>query len=141
MSEDNNAVNSRLILVRHGQTLANKNHLLQGASDGPLTRQGQLEAERIGDCLRTFQIDHVVSSDLVRAIDTAMAIAVHHDIEVEVTPLVREWDCGVWDGRTAEEFLGFLAASGKPVSAFNPEGGETLAEVRQRACNFKAQLL
>lgn len=132
---------TRLILVRHGQTIANQKHLLQGASDGSLTPQGIAETERLGLHLRSFSIDHVISSDLVRAYDTALAIARHHNLEVEKTTLVREWDCGVWDGRTAEEFLDMLARSGKLVSAFTPEGGETLDQVKGRAEAFLSKLM
>lgn len=132
---------TRLILVRHGQTHANQEHLLQGASDGPLTPQGRAEAEQLGLHLRGFPINHVISSDLIRAYDTARAIAKHHHLEVEATELVREWDCGVWDGRTAEEFLDMLAQFGKPVSEFAPEGGETLDQVRRRAEAFLSKLM
>lgn len=131
----------RLILVRHGQTIANQKHLLQGASDGALTPQGIAEAERLGLHLRNSSIDHVISSDLVRAYDTAQAIARHHNLEVEKTTLVREWDCGVWDGRTAEEFLDMLDRTGMPVSAFSPEGGETLEQVKGRAEAFLSKLM
>ena len=77
-----------------------------------------------------------MACDLSRAIQTAEEIAKHHEINVEKTPMVREWDCGVWDGRTAEEFLDMLEKSGRPISEFAPEGGETLAEVRKRAMVF-----
>jgi broad specificity phosphatase PhoE len=127
---------TRLLLVRHGQTRANQEHLLQGASDGPLTTEGEAQVEQLGLHLRRFPIEHVISSDLVRAYATAQAIAKHHNLTVETTALVQEWDCGVWDGRTAEEFLDMLAHSGKPVSAFSPQGGETLEHVRGRAEAF-----
>lgn len=131
----------RLILIRHGQTLANKKMLLQGASDGPLTSLGTQQAKILGEHLRAFQIDHLISSDLIRAVRTAEAVARHQDLEIEVTPLAREWNCGIWDGKTAQEFLSMLAESGKPVSAFEPEGGETLAEVRQRACDLIEKII
>jgi broad specificity phosphatase PhoE len=132
---------TRLLLVRHGQTHANQEFLIQGASDGPLTPQGEAQIEQLGLHLRRFPIEHVISSDLIRAYDTAQAIAKHHKLAVEATALVREWDCGVWDGRTAEEFLDMLARSGEPVSAFSPEGGETLEQVRRRAEDFLSTVL
>ena len=64
-----------------------------------------------------------------------------HKADFEITSLVREWDCGVWDGRTAREFLEMLGNSGKPISAFEPEGGETLAEVQARAAMFIERIL
>ena len=132
---------TRLVLIRHGETLANAQHLLQGASDGPLTVQGEQQSKQLGQHLRSFPIDHIFSSDLIRAIKTAEAIAEHHKAVIEITPLIREWDCGVWDGRTAKEFLEMLANSGKSISAFEPEGGETLTEVRIRAVKFLDRIL
>ena len=132
---------TRVILIRHGETSANAEFRLQGASDGPLTVLGEQQIEHLGRHFRSFQIDHVVSSDLRRAVLTAEAIGKHHDITVEQNPLVREWDCGVWDGRTAEVFLDMLAKFDKPISEFHPEGGETLAEVRNRADKFLARVL
>lgn len=132
---------TRVILIRHGETFANAEFRLQGASDGPLTVFGEQQIEHLGRHLDSFQIDHVVSSDLRRAVLTAEAIATHHNIMVEQTPLVREWDCGVWDGQTAEVYLDMLAKLDKPISEFHPEGGETLKDVRKRADEFLAQVL
>jgi len=124
---------SRLILIRHGQTLANEQHLIQGASDGPLTPAGRAEVERLGAGFAAHHVSRVISSDLQRARDTAEAVARHHNLAVEVTPLAREWDCGEWDGIPASEFLRFIKESGQPVSTLYPPGGETLSQVRQRA--------
>ena len=132
---------TRVIIIRHGETFANAQFHLQGASDGPLTEFGEQQIELLGQHFNTFQVDHVISSDLSRAVQTAEAIAKHHQINVKINTLVREWDCGIWDGRTAEEFLDMLDKSGKPISEFAPEGGETLAEVRKRAEDFINQLL
>lgn len=132
---------TRLILVRHGQTQANAQLFLQGVSNGPLNQLGKQQVEDLGFHLREFQIDHIISSDLIRAYDTAKAIAKHHNLSVEKLELIREWNCGVWDGRPAEEFLAMLEESDKPVSAFSPEGGEKLEQVRGRAEAFLSIIL
>ena len=132
---------TRLYLIRHGETLANWKHLLQGASDGELTEEGRSQIEKLGRHLADFQIDKIISSDLTRAYQTGAAIANHHDLEVEVTPLVREWDCGVWDGRTQKEFLEMIKQLEGGIAAFEPEGGEKMAQVRHRASDFLAKIL
>jgi len=123
----------RLILVRHGQTLANEKFLLQGASNGPLTTTGKAQVEQLGKFFAKYHVSRVISSDLQRAQDTASEIAKHHQLTIEINPLAREWDCGDWDGKQASEFRGMLKETGLPVSALQPPGGETLSEVRQRA--------
>jgi broad specificity phosphatase PhoE len=126
----------RLILVRHGQTDANVNHRLQGQSDGQLNAMGRQEVERVGLLLKDTQIDVIVSSDLIRAIDTAAAIAHYHNLPVNTSPLVREWNCGEWDGRPAEEFIAIVKNLTIPMAELRPPGGETLTEVRIRASAF-----
>ena len=45
----------------------------------------------------------VVSSDLVRARDTAELVAARHGLPVRVEPELREVDVGTWTGRTESE--------------------------------------
>jgi broad specificity phosphatase PhoE len=125
-----------LILVRHGQTDANVNHRLQGQSDGQLNAMGRQEVERLGLVLKDTQIDVIISSDMIRASDTAAAIAHYHNLPVNTTPLVREWNCGEWDGRPAEEFIKIVKNLTIPLAELRPPGGETLIEVRARASSF-----
>ncbi len=126
----------RLILTRHGQTDANVNHLLQGQSDGQLNAIGWQEVERLGNALKNMHLDVIISSDMVRAKDTASAIASHHGLPIITTPLVREWNCGEWDGKPAEEFIEIVRNLTIPLSQLRPPGGETLAEVQARARAF-----
>jgi broad specificity phosphatase PhoE len=132
---------TRLYLIRHGETLANQKHLLQGASDGELTDEGRSQIEQLGRHMAHFQIDKIISSDLTRAYLTGAAIAKHLGLEVEISPLVREWDCGVWDGRTQKEFLEMIEQLDGGIATFEPEGGETMAQVQQRASDFLAKIL
>lgn len=126
----------RLILARHGQTDANVNHQLQGQSNGQLNEIGRLEVERLGEALKNMHLDVIISSDMVRAQDTATAIARHHSLPVISTPLAREWNCGEWDGRPAEEFIEIVKNLTIPISQMRPPGGETLTEVQDRAREF-----
>lgn len=67
-----------LYLVRHGQTLFNVRHLVQGWVDSPLTDLGRLEAQRAADALRDRPLVGIWSSTSERAEDTAEVIATHH---------------------------------------------------------------
>jgi probable phosphoglycerate mutase len=130
----------RLILVRHGQTDANLNRFLQGQSDGLLNATGQQQAEALGLHLKVFSLDEIISSPLSRAQETAAAIARHHQIEVQTSVLLREWNCGLLDGVPADVFRKKLQEFNGPLSSFRPEDGETLLEVQQRASEFLADL-
>jgi alpha-ribazole phosphatase len=130
----------RLVLVRHGQTDANLNRMLQGQSDGELNATGIQQAEELGRHLKDFHIDQVIASTMRRARDTVAAIARYHQLTVITTPLIVEWNCGVLDGIPAEVFKKKLQESDVPLSSFRPEGGETLVEVQQRAETFLRDL-
>ncbi len=131
----------RLILVRHGQTDANLNRLIQGQSDGPLNATGREQAEALGRHLQGIHMDHIIASSLRRAYDTACAIARHHQLDVFRSPSIVEWNCGALDGLPADEFKEEMRVSGLPLSQFRPMGGETLTEVRQRAGIFINEVL
>lgn len=131
----------RLILVRHGQTDANLNRLIQGQSNGPLNATGRAQVEALGRHLQSIQLDQIIASTLRRAYDTATAIAHHHQMDVVLSSLIVEWNCGVLDGLPADKFMEKMRDTGLPLSEFRPKGGETLTEVRQRATIFLNEVL
>ena len=65
----------RIILVRHGQTKWNSEGRVQGRTDIPLNARGMAQAEAVGEWLSGRKIDAVYASPLMRAHDTAKAIA------------------------------------------------------------------
>jgi len=89
-----------LCLVRHGETVANRDDILQGQCDFPLTEKGVGDAEAVGDFLRDINWDFTITSDLKRARTTAEIILSRHS-DSKVTeglvdlPLVRERSFGV----------------------------------------------
>jgi broad specificity phosphatase PhoE len=94
---------NQICLVRHGETDANRNMIVQGRIDNPLNANGIAQAEAVA---RHFLKEHeafdmVVSSPLVRASETARIIARDLAIAtpVEYDPGFIERDFGAWDGR------------------------------------------
>ncbi|GAA3296087.1 histidine phosphatase family protein [Arthrobacter citreus] len=65
----------RLVLVRHGETDWNQERRLQGRTDNPLNGVGRAQARKAGQLLAANQWDVVVSSPLMRAVQTAHLIA------------------------------------------------------------------
>ena len=90
---------TRLLLVRHGETVDNVNQIMQGQTQGELTQKGVLQAEELAQQMRDEQIDVFVASDLKRSIDTCRIIAQLHGLPVVQTPLLRERDWGGFTGR------------------------------------------
>ena len=84
-----------LILLRHGQTAANAQSLLQGRIDLSLDEVGVEQARKCGEYLRaTYKDLVVISSPLIRAQQTAGAVS----DSVEIDERFIELDYGDWDG-------------------------------------------
>lgn len=62
-----------IYLVRHGQTGGNVAHRHQ-AEDTPLTALGQEQARNVGQILKEYKPTHLLSSNLIRALETAQEI-------------------------------------------------------------------
>src|SRR3954451_13488977 len=94
-------LSARLILVRHGQSTHNAQARLQGQADPPLSDAGRAEAELLRPALPALADDHVVPSDLRRAVQTAALLG--HSV-ARRDPRFREIDVGEWEGRPLAEF-------------------------------------
>lgn len=91
-----------LLLVRHGQSEWNASGRWQGWADPALTDLGRHQAKLAAKAVGT--VDGVVSSDLVRASETAEIIAGELGIgPVVLQPALRERAAGPWTGLTRAE--------------------------------------
>jgi len=128
---------ARLILVRHGVTDWNREGRYQGQSDTPLNEEGVEQARRLIDVLKPEGVSQVVSSDLMRASETARILAEGLQLESpSYDARLREIDLGRWEGRLAieiarEEPQAWAARMRDPVNVAAPEG-ETTLQVAQR---------
>jgi probable phosphoglycerate mutase len=93
----------RLILVRHGQSEGNAAGVVQGRVDFGLSLLGEEQARATGDRLASTKVDRVVSSPLLRAYQTANAVAAPHSLEVVRDHGLAEYDIGDASGLTSAE--------------------------------------
>lgn len=90
-------------LVRHGETFANLDGRWQGITDGALTARGRAQAARLAAAYDG--LDHVYSSDLQRARDTAAALAAASGVPVTVRADLHELHFGEWEDLTPAQML------------------------------------
>jgi len=128
----------RLLLVRHGQSLANIDARMQG-DDDPLTEIGRAQAEAVGLHLRERgDVTHLYASPLARARETALIISKHIEVEPVFEPGLAEINVGDAAGMRWEEWAALhpeLAArirSGENTLADRWEGGESGQEFVDR---------
>lgn len=93
--------------VRHGQTYFNRYNRMQGWADSPLTEQGILDANKVGQRLVQIKFDQAYCSDTGRARSTARLIlkanAVSGLTEPIETPFFREEFYGYFEGMNSPE--------------------------------------
>jgi probable phosphoglycerate mutase len=97
----------RLLVWRHGRTEWNAVGRFQGQHDPPLDERGRLQAERTAphlvSCGLRPESTVVVSSDLVRALQTAAPLGALLGVPVQTDQRLRETGLGCWEGLTREE--------------------------------------
>ncbi len=90
---------TEVILIRHGQSLGNARRLYLGHTDLDLSFEGYAQAERAADALVDLEIDHVYSSSLLRAYNTALPHAVRRGLTVIPSDGMKEIFLGEWEGQ------------------------------------------
>ena len=91
---------TKIIVVRHGNSVTNVTHTFAGSLDAELNETGRKQADLTGEYLKNFEIDKIYSSDLIRAYDTALAIAKYKNMPIEKNEGLREICAGDWEGKT-----------------------------------------
>ena len=119
-----------LLLLRHGQTDANATGVLQGHQPTPLNALGRRQAARLAERVARHRpgVTGVVSSDLLRAAQTAEAVAAACALSPVFDPAWRERGFGELEGKTVGERETWRAAHGDT----HPPGGESVDAFRAR---------
>ena len=82
---ENSPMTTRFCIVRHGETAWNAEMRVQGQLDIPLNATGRWQAKKVADVLIGVEFDAVVSSDLLRALETAQLSIVRNGVSSSAT--------------------------------------------------------
>ena len=94
----------RIIFIRHGETIENRERIIQGHLPGRLSQLGLLQARLLGQRLNDENIDAVETSDLKRAVDTTAEIIRYHPFASLIYSIdLRERSLGSWEGKSRDE--------------------------------------
>ena len=118
-----------LYLTRHGETEWNAQNKVCGITDVDLTDKGRAQARELGEKLRDYKIDLIVSSPLKRALETARMVEGGRGVPIEVDRRLIEQDYGVYEGADRLD-PGFWAV--KRTFAVRYPGGESMMDVAGR---------
>ena len=90
----------RLILIRHGQTQSNVEHIIDTVVPGPgLTPLGRQQADALPDALKVERIDAIFASSQLRSQQTAAPLAVARGLQVDIRAGIREVEAGDYEGK------------------------------------------
>ena len=135
-----NVKNTRLCLIRHGETDWNAQLRIQGSRDMPLNDNGLVQAEALGRALSGQHFDAVFSSDLQRARQTAQPLVAARSLPLQLDSRLRERNFGCCEGMTIDEIEAQSPQLAAALAARNPDfappEGESLQQFsgRVEAC-------
>jgi len=134
---------TRILAIRHGETDWNVNRRVQGQLDIALNGVGRDQSLRLAQALAAREpIDHIYSSDLSRALQTARIVADEIRAPLTATAGLRERCFGDLQGRTFDEVAATEPEQAERWRKRDPNwqppgaGGETLLAFRARVLDL-----
>jgi probable phosphoglycerate mutase len=124
-----------VLLIRHGDNDWTESHKLAGRMPGVhLNEYGRHQAAALGKRLAEVKLNAIYASPLERTIETAQAVAQHHNLEIQVRPGIIEVDYGEWMGEPLKKLS---KTKNWPMIQFYPSGasfpnGETMYHMQTR---------
>jgi broad specificity phosphatase PhoE len=127
---------TRILVVRHGETLTNTQGVFCGHSETELTERGRRQAEALGRRLAREPIAAVYTSGLGRALDTARIATAGRDLPFFAVAGLRELHYGEWELQKERSIARRYPEQHRLMRAedpaWHPPGGENTAAVRKR---------
>jgi len=127
----------KLILIRHGETLSNKEKRVQGKSDVELSSVGIEQAHLVALSLKDHPIEAIHTSPLKRAMQTAEIINEFHQKELHTDQDLMEMDYGDFEGVSFKKIMDvekdFINQWMTDPASVKMPNGESLSQVQERA--------
>lgn len=101
---------TKVILIRHGESVTNREGIMAGHLDVELTQKGHAQAEKTAEYIvQNYKVDKLYSSDLKRTMSTIKPLSDKLNIEVTPNKNIREIQAGKWDNHTFAEIKELFA--------------------------------
>jgi broad specificity phosphatase PhoE len=125
------------VVQRHGQTVFNAKKAFRGRLDPALDAKGKSQAEDAADALKNehIKVERIVSSPLLRAVQTADLIAELYDLPVIQDRGIISWNVGFLGGKDKEDFGEILDYFIENPKSVIPDG-ESLDDLEERTFEF-----
>jgi phosphoserine phosphatase len=136
-------VETTVFVVRHGVTDWHRDRKVIGQRDVPLNAEGLAQARAVASALADCGVAEIVSSPLLRAVQTAEILGDKLGMAITRDPRLAEFRVGKWESMTYDEVTKtaeFQRFNANPLQEKLP-GGEDLGEIRDRAVGAIDQAL
>ena len=136
---------SRIFLIRHGETNWNKEGRFQGQIDIPLNDNGKDQARKTFEYLRNIPFNKAFSSSMHRPYETAQIILQNKkELKIEKIDSLVEISHGLWEGKLEAEIREKWPSllrnwHNKPEEVIMPEG-ESIKDVSERAIDAYSKI-
>ncbi len=134
----------KIYLSRHGQTVWNRDNLLQGSKNSPLTQNGIDAAKALSKKLENKTFTTIYVSPLLRAKETAEIVFPHQKFVYDAR--IREMSFGNIEGRfkntlSEEETNELMTMWHRPIEFKGFQDGETFEDVIIRVNSFLNEII
>ncbi len=150
---------NKYYILRHGESIANRKKIISCWPEiipSPLTNKGREQIKIVAEKLknkkiypvRNFEhggkkqeenisngIDLIFSSDVLRTKQTAEIVGKKLEVKPKYDKRLREYNVGIFNGRTGEDFRKFLPVGIKRFRV-KPPKGETFVDIKKRMYDF-----
>ena len=127
---------THLIVVRHGNSIGNRDRIFIGQTDWGLSEIGEEQVRRTTEYLKDKHIDAVYSSDLSRAYNTVLPSAEARGLKIRKRKGLREIYAGEWETKSFADLPVLFKDSyyiwQNDIGKCRCDGGESLAELYKR---------
>lgn len=133
---------TRLYLVRHGETVWNAENRIQGIKDSPLTEKGIKHAQLLAESLAGMAgpVEKIFSSPLGRAFGTAEIIGRQLSLPVTVDERLVERNMGIFEGLSwesvREKYPGEFSKTVSNDNGYQIPEGESKSEYLEKVSSF-----
>lgn len=126
--------NNTYYVMRHGEAWSNVHNILDKGTnkDNHLTEKGKNQATDSALSLKDHKIDMIIASPVLRGKETAEIVASTLNLPISFDERLAEYDMGVFDGKSRDEYFNSLEGSFVAYST-RVEGGETHEEMMCRS--------
>ena len=128
---------TKIYLIRHCETTANRDGVIQGTKEYDITDEGAAQLEKLKDRFENIHLDRIYTSPLIRTVKTANAVRGERDIELIKEKGFIEFNFGIYQGmpllQIEKDFPEVYSTFKQEFYKMKAKGGQTYSDFYKTA--------